>query len=536
MLVMPRLLRAAAGALVSCVLGLNGGASAAPAAAELTSYIVVYRDEAVPGDAAASLARAGGTLVHSYDAIGIALVTSSSATFRADVVGDSRVEAVSPSTAGGARVNPLFDDDAPVPSLPVPSAVRPLASRSALAEPTTNPNDFRARQWNMDQIKVPQAHAVTRGSRSVLVANIDTGIDPNHPDLAANIDYANSASCISGVAEQAPEKWLDDSGHGTHTSGIIAAASNGFGIDGVAPNVRLAVIKAGNANGIFYTHALVCAFMWAATHNVAVANNSYFADPYYVKCPNDPARGYEQAAYLEAERRAISYAQRRGVLVVSAMHNHSDDLANLDEDHQTMTDGVHGSRPVDRSCLAVPLQLPGVIGVGATGKDGRKALNSNYGMGIVDVVAPGGDAATQPLSDEGGGRVLSTWPASFACPANRRIPPVGDPIPATGVYCYLQGTSMATPHVTGVAALLISRAIERSRSGFNKDALLSLLANGLTDRKACPVYDDPNDPQLNPYLRRNSQNDGDVQRCTGTSFRNSWHGYGQINAHKAVNF
>src|SRR6185437_11286633 len=97
-------------------------------------------------------------------------------------------------------------------------------------------------QWDMRQIHTPQAHAITGGSPSVLVGDIDTGIDFTHPDLAPNIDVANSANCLSG----APVPGLaaqDDNGHGTHTAGTIAAASNGIGIVGVAPNVKVAGIK-----------------------------------------------------------------------------------------------------------------------------------------------------------------------------------------------------------------------------------------------------------------------------------------------------
>lgn len=73
---------------------------------------------------------------------------------------------------------------------------------------------------------------------------------------------------------------MDDNGHGTHTAGTIAAAKNGIGIVGVAPNVKIAGIKAGNADGFFYPEAVVCAFMWAGGHKLAGTNNSYFADPF----------------------------------------------------------------------------------------------------------------------------------------------------------------------------------------------------------------------------------------------------------------
>ena len=132
----------------------------------------------------------------------------------------------------------------------------------------------------MRQIHTPEAHAITGGSPSVLVGDIDTGLDYTHPDLAPNVDDAASANCVSGAPVPGKVAANDDNGHGTHTAGTIAAASNGIGIVGVAPNVSIAGIKAGNADGFFFPEAVVCAFMWAGTHGFDVTNNSYFADPY----------------------------------------------------------------------------------------------------------------------------------------------------------------------------------------------------------------------------------------------------------------
>jgi subtilisin family serine protease len=138
----------------------------------------------------------------------------------------------------------------------------------------------------MRQIKAPQAHAVTGGSPAVLVGDLDTGVDFRHPDLVPNLDFMNSVSCEGGVPNQAPAAWDDDNGHGTHTAGIIAADDNGFGIVGVAPNVRLAAVDTADAEGFFFPEAVVCAFMWA--HRFDVANNSWFADPFQFNCHNDP--------------------------------------------------------------------------------------------------------------------------------------------------------------------------------------------------------------------------------------------------------
>ena len=129
---------------------------------------------------------------------------------------------------------------------------------------------------------------------------------------------------MSGVPDPNPAAWMDDNGHGTHTAGTIAAAKNGIGIVGVAPNVKIAGIKAGNADGFFFPEAVICAFMWAGTHDIEVTNNSYFADPWLFNCRNDA----EQRAIWKAERRAITLRACQGVTVVAADGNQADDLAH----------------------------------------------------------------------------------------------------------------------------------------------------------------------------------------------------------------
>jgi subtilisin family serine protease len=515
--------RAAVAALFALTLIAPAGIAAAPAlASSTTTYLVVYRELTVPSDAAATLGRAGARLVQSYPDIGVVLVESADSAFPAASLQDSRVESASATPLGAVRVKSGDIETSTGLRQPVSS----LAPRALAVVEGAPALDLTPRQWNLRQIDAFNAHRLTLGRSSVVVGDIDTGIDATHPDLKPNIDVEDSVSCIGGTPDQTPAAWDDLVGHGTHTAGIIAAAGNGFGIDGVAPNVRIASIKAGDDNGFFYPEAVVCAFMWAASHHIAVTNNSYFADPYYFNCSNDP----NQAAILSAEQRAISFAQSRGVLVVAAVDNFSDDLANPTQDRRSPTDGTAAVRPVDRSCMVVPVDLPGVIGVGSTGSQGLKAATSNYGQGIIDVVAPGGDARLQPLADEGGGRVLSTWPWRLSAVCPRRIPQA-DPDPAVGVYCYQQGTSMAAPHVTGVAALLISRVRDRLQSRSASFSGLAELAGGVTDPIACPATD-----ILARYVGINSQNNDAPQTCAGAANHNSWYGYGEINALKAVNF
>src|SRR5207247_5933992 len=120
------------------------------------------------------------------------------------------------------------------------------------------------------------------------------------------VECVEGGWCVGGVRNGDSGGWKDDNGHGTHTAGTIAAAKNGIGIVGVAPNVKLAAIKSGNADGFFFPESVVCAFMWAGSHHFNVTNNSYFADPFYFNCKNDPT----QRAIWKAESRAIKYAMQ----------------------------------------------------------------------------------------------------------------------------------------------------------------------------------------------------------------------------------
>jgi lantibiotic leader peptide-processing serine protease len=364
----------------------------------------------------------------------------------------------------------------------------------------------------MDQIKSPAARAITGGSSSVLVADIDTGLDFTHPDLAPNVDFANSASCVGGAPNTAPAAWNDDNGHGTHTAGTIAAAKNGIGIVGVAPDVRIAAIKAGNADGFFFPEAVVCAFMWAGTHGVAVTNNSYFADPWLFNCKNDP----DQRAIWTAEQRAIRFAISQGVTVVAAEGNQSDDLAHPTVDSTSPDDTTPVDRRITNACAVVPVEVPGVIGVTADGNLGRKSFYSSFGVGSVTVVAPGGDSR-QLTAQAPNGRVLSTYPAALMSTCLR---PVIDPSGAT--YCYLQGTSMASPHVAGVAALIESRL-----GGAASPGTVQAIIRRTADPLACPT-------DLSPYALFPAVDGGAPQTCQGGPGYNSWYGAGQVNALAAV--
>ncbi len=471
------------------------------------TYLVLYAAKAVPADAARSVSAAGGTLVASYGQIGVAVARSSSSTFKATLSADSRITAVAATSRTAVKVPDLEADAGTTTTVDIPA---------------TDSDGLSGLQWDMIQIHTPEAHAITGGSPTVVVGDIDTGLDFTHPDIAPNYDAANSADCSTPAPTPPPlAVGNDQNGHGTHTAGTIAAASNGIGIVGVAPNVKIAGIKASNDDGYFFPEMVVCAFMWAGSHGIDVTNNSYFADPWLFNCKNDP----EQRAIFIAEQRAILYAQSKGTVVVAAMGNQSDDLAHptMDRTSPDFPPGNEVERAITNACAVVPVEVPGVVGVTADGNGHRfddtvkivKSFYSSYGIGVAQVVAPGGDSILQVTAAAVNGRVLSTYPSYRPC--TRKVVDQG------ATYCYLQGTSMASPHVAGLAALVKSQ-----HPTWSAGAVTGRITS-TADPMACP-----SETEMSIYAPFPALDNDAPQVCTGGPSYNSFYGHGQVNALSAV--
>jgi subtilisin family serine protease len=466
--------------------------SATPSGSTTQTYILLYNSGASTAGAQKAVTAAGGTVVANYSAIGVVVARSSSSTFEAKVEASQRVQAAS---TGGLGVYGGFDE-------------ADLAAAEDVPVPASDGEPLAGWQWDMEQINAFAAHDITGGSRDVLVGDLDTGLDFTHPDLAPNYDAANSADCSSGVASPLlPGN--DHNGHGTHTAGTIAAAVNGIGITGVAPNVSIAGIKSSNDDGFFFPEMVVCAYMWVAAHGIDVTNNSYFADPWLYNCVNDP----EQRAIWEAERRAIRHAQSTGTVVVVSEGNDSDDLSHPTFDRTSPDDTTPVTRAITNACSVIPVEVPGAVGVTATGDLSLKSYYSSYGISTADVAAPGGDRRFQITADPGGGRVLSTWSTTAPCAIGTTDH--GAP------YCWIQGTSMAGPHVAGVAALIISH------TGMHGGSVAAALQQA-TNPLPCP---DTSQPIYANFPGFNSQA---PQVCTGGIGHNSFYGSGEIDALKAV--
>ncbi|MGV9561812.1 S8 family serine peptidase [Streptomyces sp. NPDC003480] len=441
-----------------------------------------------------AITAAGGTIVVTYDRIGVFVVHSANPDFAKALRGVRGVQ-----SAGATRTAPLTatgtTDEGAVQYL-----TKAQAARAASASATAGESEpLEADQWDLRAIGADKAATIDPGSRKVTVAVIDTGVDDTHPDLAPNFSASQSANCVGGKADTSYGAWRPANPghyHGTHVAGEIAAARNGIGVAGVAPNVKVSAIKVADpVSELFYPESVVCAFVFAADHGVAITNNSYYVDPWLYNCMDDP----DQRAIVDAVNRAQRYAQRKGTLNVASAGNSGDDLASHSlVDASSPDDSTATTRTVDpHECFDVPTQLPGVVTVSATGVSKAKSYYSSYGDGVIDVAAPGGDKYQIPDTPSKNGRILSTMPG--------------------GAYGFLQGTSMASPHVAGVAALL------KSEHPHATPAQLQALLKAQADNPGCPA---------GPY---DGDGDGVVDAtCVGGKRVNGFYGFGIVNALRAV--
>jgi lantibiotic leader peptide-processing serine protease len=491
-----RLRSARVGALV-LALGASSavGLAMAPQAGAGTTgatqtYVVLYKAGASTSGAAKAVSSAGGTLVANYSQIGVVIARSDQSDFASTVKKVTKAEGVSATTSFGVG---LTDEQAETVTADAPA-------------PGSDGEPLSGWQWDMEQINAFAAHEITGGDSDVIVGDLDTGLDFTHPDLAANYRADLSADCSSG-APTPLGVGNDANGHGTHTAGTIAAAVNGIGVSGVAPNVGLAGVKSSNDDGFFFPEMVICAYMWVAAKGIDVTNNSYFADPWLYNCVSDSG----QRAIWKAERRAIQYAQSKGTVVVASEGNDSTDLSHPKIDLISPdTDPNAIPREITNACSVIPVEVPGVIGVTATGDDSLKSYYSSYGISTADVAAPGGDRRFQQTADPGAGRVLSTWPANAGCAIQ-----VFD---QGAKYCWIQGTSMAGPHAAGLAALLLSRGVAPQAV----QGAMAMSANPLSCPTDMTMY--ANFPQFS----------GEPQECTGGAGHNSFYGAGEIDALAAV--
>ncbi|MGW7532026.1 S8 family peptidase [Amycolatopsis sp. NPDC054798] len=447
------------------VAGVAAGAVAVPASAAPApscdttstpySYVVLYQPGEKQRSVDAELTAKCGKRIAYYPEIGVAVASSRNADF-ADRIGVKRAYSGGKDVAAKAAAR---------------AGLRSAVGMLERTESVAAGDDLSTLQWDMRAIHAPEANKINPGSRSVTVGVLDSGIDAKHPALAHAVDAQASTGCVTGAPDASA--WTPTtSDHGTHVAGTIAGKDVKRGFTGIAPGVRLASVKVVSDEGYIFPEAAVCGFVWAAQHGFQVTNNSYYIDPGMFYCRNEAG----DAAAYEAVRRAVTYSTQRGTLNVAAAGN-----SGFDVTKQT----VDPNRPhkIDSSCGILPKAIDGVVTVSAVGYAGTKAYYSNYGS--VTVTAPGGDSRQAPPSGQGAGCPLSTI--------------------FNGAYGTKCGTSMASPHAAGVAALLAS-----THRNAPPRALAALLT-AEADPVAC-----------------------DVSACEGPKQNNSYYGRGLVNALDAV--
>ncbi|PRX49944.1 subtilase family protein [Prauserella shujinwangii] len=552
--------------------GLVGATAPATAQPRLAGPATEFTVLAERGQSLAAVERAvrdaGGTVLRANSAIG--LVT-------AEAPAQGFAERVSAGRAvfGAAKARPIGhapeEGNGPAPDK-VEKEHQRFGARSAPGERTRaakpvglDPLDEKL--WGLRSVRADLARDVQAGDRRVLVGVIDTGVDGDHPDIAPNFARGLSRNFVrdlpadeNGNEVDGPCEYrgcvdpadVDGHGHGTHVAGTIAAAANGAGISGVAPNVRLANLRAGHDSGYFFLQSAVDAITYAGDAGFDVVNMSFYVDPWLYNCAANPAdspeQQLEQRTVVEAMNRALTYAHRKGVTQVVSLGNSHSDLGAPQPDSSSPDFPQDSSyeRQIDNAtCFSMPVEGAHTIAVSAFGPSGVKADYSNYGTEQISVSAPGGyyrDYFGTDWFRTNENLILSAYPQDIAVAegtvdAEGNVTPLGEELGVqkatfrngkVGYYQYLQGTSMAAPHAAGVAALIVSEYGHPRRGGFGlaPDTTQRVL-EGTAAETPCPV------PNTVDYLDE-GRDESYTATCTGTAEFNGFYGHGMVDANAAV--
>jgi subtilisin family serine protease len=395
-------------------------------------YVIVAKGQGAGSTSLDSaVAGAGGVITGRHEAIGVVFADSSNPNFAAQVAVNAKVQSVT------ADMSVKW--------------IEPLVSAESISvspqDTVTSPEPRYPLQWAHRYIRADKANdAGDQGCtvKRARVAVLDQGVYPTHPDIAPNLNVALSKSFVPsepGFAFVPPTPFPDVYfSHGTHTSGIIVAPINGFGTQGVAPCAELVNVKVlDSPNGSGEFSWLINGIMYAAGPDVQadVINMSLGAT--FLR---SNAGGDGTGPLISALNRAINYATQQGTFVVSSAGNSGIDL-----------NGPYWT---------IPAQSGNGVAVSALGPEGlfaatpvsgpdRLASYSNYGQSVVNVGAPGGDFV---------------YPGNENCTVGGIVRPcwVFDMVFAPGAvaggfafYFWAAGTSMAAPHVSGVAALIVGK-------------------------------------------------------------------------------
>lgn len=518
-IVIRRVLALAASTLLAVGLSATTTTTAhAVATSENGRWAVVFNQTTLPADVDALVTSAGGTVTERIPEIGAIRAQSADPAFGTRMAATTGVRAVSPD----ADFQLIPEDQAsplqPEPSPPVDEPNGP--AEPAGPDPQPGFDNFYNQQWDKMRMNASAtgSYAVQRGRDDVVAAVLDTGADvlpTAHPDIAPNLDFARSRSFVGSNApggDPSPAAWDDRHGHGSWCLSAIGAPINTVGVSGVAPTVTLVALKVLSDTGSGSFLDLAEALVYAGVNKFDIASMSLGGFMNHSDF---------QALYIVVQR-ATEFARTNGVTPIAALGNNNFDLS----------DGAFV-----RDVVEVPGEVPGVIGVSATGYYNQKSYYSNYGVGKADVSAPGGDRIFQipPPTYRGGGRTLGAWAAENlggVAPVLIEEDCTTTEVPGVcGTYAWVQGTSMATPNAAGVAALIISQYGDFSPDNSMKihmsptavEAILQETANN----QPCPqprrvTY--PGQPAGLPT----------TATCNGNAGYNGFYGKGIVDAFKAV--
>lgn len=406
-------------------------------------YLVVFKND-LPSDYEDLIEEAGGEVVRALPEIGAVEIKSNERGFLKNLKGVRGIQAANLAFThklGYKKIDRSAADGQPVTDIPQPEDI----------------DSYWEYQWDMQRITNDgKSYDIETGGTNrrhkAVVGVIDSGIDPDHPDLRDNL--LGGMNFVPAGIDSSETGDLDDirdrDGHGTHVAGSIAG--NGK-IKGVGPNLGLRVYRVFPENDGAPTSWIAAAIIQAADDEVDVINMSIGGFDAISRYTFQGEGSYSDVADILIWKRAIDYAVKKGVTVVVAAGNESLNLNNPTEITRYMNE-TYGDLGFEfkGASKEVPGQVPGVITVSSSTEwsEDEIAFYSNYGTRSIDVAAPGGDNG--PIYAETGDldqrdfhyRTLSTWPTYL------------DPYFTSNLHDYalLHGTSMAAPKVAGIAGVI----------------------------------------------------------------------------------